>query len=73
MKFSEGLSNKVSKIIRRYIDHMKFATYMAVSFIVLLHVQLVLFLSLCICFVYHIYHIISYHIISCQCRGPQIF
>ena len=43
MNYSVSLSNRVSNIIRRYVDHMKFATYMAFLFIIFLDVLLVPF------------------------------
>ena len=42
---SESLSNRMSDIVRRYAEHMKFAAYMAFSFITFIQVFWFHFLS----------------------------
>ena len=43
MKWIEGLGNRVSIVMRRYIGHMRFAKDMAVLLIIFFHILSVLF------------------------------
>jgi len=45
VKWSDGVSNRVSIIIRRYVDHMRFAVYKVALLIIFFYILFCYFVS----------------------------
>ena len=82
MKCSEVLSNKVSNIISKYVEHMKFAAHMSFSFTIFFHVLLVPFFIIvcmvvrfvCFCLILQIIYFYCYvYIFLLLCRFSSAY
>jgi len=63
VKCNEGLSNRVSNIIRRCVDHMKFADCVVFLFITFFHVLLIPFFIIVytvVCFCMLLFNFVNY-------------
>jgi hypothetical protein len=62
-KWNEGLSNRVSIIIRRYIDHTRFAAYVAVSLVTFFRIVSIPFFIILykvLCFICFLFNFVNY-------------